>query len=258
MRLMNAKTIGLLGLLAGVLGLGYLWYHTKEAADADHTAAVAQISTFSNNLVSLESQLAEQKQVNRSLETTAGQRAENLLVTSNKWAAAAAALEQARIDAAAAAAAARAELAKRDERIGELSNQNDELTKTVDTLKGQIASLDVKIRETEGKLAASDGDRGVLRQELQRLLAEKADLEHKLTDLAFLRTQVRKIRDEIAVAQRLEFMRRGPYDPFIKGGVLLNRGVHREVAKNTFEIKAEVGTDGAAKVRVQTNAPTVR
>jgi len=61
--------------------------------------------------------------------------------------------------------------------------------------------------DTERKLAASEGDREFLLAELKRLQAEKVDLERQFNDLALLRDQIRKLKDELSIASRLEWIR---------------------------------------------------
>ena len=75
---------------------------------------------------------------------------------------------------------------------------------------------------TQMKLAASETNNEFLDNELKQQIAERAELERKFNDLVEVRAQVRKLRDDLFIARRLEWMREG-VDPtkLLKGGQLL-------------------------------------
>jgi predicted nucleic acid-binding Zn-ribbon protein len=161
-----------------------------------------------------------------------------------------------------AAEKSKAELDKRDRQIAGLETEKDDLTKQMNALTGRITGLEGQIKETERKLSASEGDREGLRKELRRLVAEKAELEHKFQDLAVLREQVRKLKEDLAVARRIEFIRKGLYGFDKKGGQLLQEGVHRPTplappAPVGSGLDVEVRSDGGP-AKVRTNAPAGR
>jgi chromosome segregation ATPase len=256
---MNAKVLSILLVLA-CLGLGAALYVNNQQAQQAQVQAVQHITELSNQWVAAEGKLSEEKQVNAALNTQITQRTEEAGQLSNKWTSVAAALDKATADAKAAADAARSEIAKRDGRITELEGEKDDLTKKMDSLNADISGLNSQIKETQRKLAASEGDRAGLQKELKRLLAEKAELERKFNDLAVLREQVSKLREELAISHRLDFIRRGLYafSPENKGGPLLQRGIHNSVSSATnatLSINAETSTAGGAKATVVTNAP---
>src|SRR2546422_11374444 len=114
-------------------------------------------------------------------------------------------------EAKAAAQQAKGEIAKRDAKIADLEGKNDDLTKQMTDLNSSINNLESQIADTQKKLVASEGDREFLLKELKRLQAEKAELERKFNDLAVLRTQVAKLKDELSIARRLEWIRMGIY-----------------------------------------------
>ena len=127
-----------------------------------------------------------------------------------------------------------------------------DLTKKMGELTGQIGGLENQIKITERKLAASEGDREALKKELKRLIAEKNDLEKKFNDLAVLRDQVRKLKEELNIARRLDFIRRGLYGFDKKGAQLFQEGIRPKAAANSatnaYPLKVEVGTDGSTRV----------
>jgi len=234
------------------LGLGAGWFLNSKKADETRISLEGQRSALSNDLVATTGKLTEQVRVNANLETNLSQRIEDLNTVSNKWVAISGELTRTSAEAAKAAETAKAEIERRDKQISDLEGEKDDLTKKMGELNGQIGSLENLIKVTERKLAASEGDREVLKKELKRLIAEKADLEKKFNDLAVLRDQVRKLKEELNIARRLDFIRRGLYGFDKKGAQLLQEGIRPKTAAssatNAYPLKVEVGTDGSSKV----------
>jgi len=248
---MNAKTLSVLLLLA-LLGLGAGWFVTGKKASEEKEHASSQIMTLSNELVTATFKLTEQQKVNASLETNLASRISELGILSNRWTYVAGELNRTEAEAKAAADAARIEIERRDKQIAGLEDERDDLSHRMDGLTGEIDGLNNRIADTERKLAASEGDRDQLKRELKRLLAEKADLERRFNDLAVLRDQVRKLKEELSIARRIDFIRRGLYGTPKKGAQLLNEGFRNVVTaapKTNSPIEAEVGTDGSVKVQ---------
>jgi len=248
---MKARVIAVLLALA-CIGVGVGWYLTNDKAEKNRTALEAQKAALSKELVETTAKLTEQVRVNANLETNIVQRVEELNTFSNKWTFVSTTLSKTESDAKAAAEAARAEIEKRDKQITGLEGEKDDLTKKMGELTGQIGTLETQIKETERKLTASEGDREALKRELKRLVAEKAELEKKFNDLAILREQVRKLKEELSIATRLDFIRRGLYGFDRKGAQLINEGVRppapKNGATNAFPLKVEVGTDGSSSI----------
>ena len=238
------------------LGLGTGWFLNSKKAEETRIRMEGQQSALSNDLVTTTGKLTEQVRVNATLETNLSQRIEDLNTVSNKWVAISGELTRTSAEAAKAAETAKAEIERRDKQISDLEGEKDDLTKKMGELNGQIGSLENLIKVTERKLAASEGDREVLKKELKRLIAEKADLEKKFNDLAVLRDQVRKLKEELNIARRLDFIRRGLYGFDKKGAQLFQEGVRPKPAAgsatNAYPLKVEVGTDGSTRVE---NAP---
>jgi len=246
---MNAKILSGL-LLAACLGLGAGWFFTTRKAAEDRAASAARITNLTNDLVSTAFRLQEQQKVNSTLNSDLTEREKDLNAFSNRWTFVANALATTEAEAKAAADAAKAEIEKRDKQIQSLEGEKDALTNKMDGLTQEIGSLNSKIADTERKLASSEGDRQQLQKELKRLLAEKAELERKFNDLAQLRDQVRKLREELSIAKRIDFIRRGLYGFDKKGAQLVNNGIQvpAKSAAPASGLNVEVGTDGSAKV----------
>ncbi|MDX1952735.1 MAG: hypothetical protein SFY81_11180 [Verrucomicrobiota bacterium] len=252
---MNSKPMVVLLIVVCLLLSGSLYYRhinaeKKVAADA------ATIKHLSNQVMQAKESLSEQQLVNASLETNLIVSQDEIQRISNSLVNISSNLAKTEAQAKAAAEAAAAEMAKRDARISELEGQRDDLTRRMTELNGAITGLETEITETQRKLAASEGDRAFLLKELKRLQNEKLELERQFNDLAALRDQVRKLRDELSISRRLDWIRRGLYGS-LKGAEKLQKG---PTAPNTnqgnFDLNVELKQDGSVQVNpAATNAP---
>ena len=95
------------------------------------------------------------------------------------------------------------------DQIADLEAQNQALDQQVVNMTNTIANLSTQIAETQMKLVESETNNAFLENELKRQVAEKADLERKFNNLSQVRAQVRKLRDDLLIARRLQWMRDG-------------------------------------------------
>ncbi len=263
-QLMKAK-VAILLLLLVAIGLGVALVKLNQTIEQERATSAtfkANWGNSSNEAVSLRGELNESKTVNLTLETNLNQRFSELTLLSNNLASTIATLDKTRVDAASAAAQAAglsaAEITKRDEQIGKLTTDRDDLSKEVTDLKGAITKLDTQIQETLRKLASSEGERTFLVKELARLQKEKAELERQFNDLVVLREQVKKLKDQLSVAKRLEWLRMGIYERRdMKGGQLLMQGFRpKDPGTNDSSLKVDLKQSGEVKVQGgPTNAP---
>jgi len=243
----------ILAVFCVALGIALLVRH-KLAMD-QHQTDEAKIEQLSSDVVHTQAKLNDQVKVNLVLETNLAVRTTEFEGLSNKLSTVSSTLAKTEEMARAAAQNAKEEIAKRDAKISDLEGQNDDLTKKMGDLNTSITGLEVAIADTEKKLAASEGDRDVLLKELKRLQAEKAELERKFNDLAVVREQVRKLKDELSVARRLKWIREGLYGPD-KGAERLQKGFASASGPTNFDLNVEIRQDGTAKViPAATNAP---
>ena len=180
----------------------------KKAAEQAQLDQI-QIAVLSNDLVKASSQRDELQRISLILETNLTLRGSEVSEFSNKLVSINVALEKTKSDAQAAAEIYEAEKKKRDGKIAELEQENTTLEKQSDDLKGAIGGLEKAIVDTEKKLAASEGDREFLLKELKRLQAEKAELERQFNDIVELRKQVSRLREELSIARRIEWLKKG-------------------------------------------------
>jgi chromosome segregation ATPase len=206
--------VGVIVLLLVLLcvGLGIVLIAMKKKATEELRDAAVTNTTLSNNVVQVNDQLDQQKLKNDELSKDREQRIKEFLALTNKYVESLAALAQVSNNLAQTEVALKTsqeETAKRDAKIAGLEAQNQALDKQAVDLSTAITNLTTQIEDTKRKLATSEGEKGFLEKELKRLMSEKAELERQFNDLSVLRAQVSKLKEELSIARRLEWIRQG-------------------------------------------------
>ncbi|MBC8097237.1 MAG: hypothetical protein H7Y43_15645 [Akkermansiaceae bacterium] len=250
-------------LICAALGIGLVW--SQKTASERWTTDADRIGSYSNKLVNTSADLEKQRQVNAELESDRARQNQSLSTLTNLYGETSSNLQKT----AAALKATQDEMAKevaqRDARISELESQNQALDQRALDLSASITNLTTQIGETQKKLLASEGDKAFLEKELQRLMAEKAELERQFNDIVVLRTQVAKLKEELNISRRLEWIRRGLFaSDSQKGAEKLMRlsspsatDASATPAKQpAYDLNVEVNSDGTVRViPAPTNAP---
>ena len=240
-----AIVILLLATLA--LGGGLFYRHTEAVKQQKQDLEVK--SELTNRLVETQKKYEEQEQLTMVLQTNLITHKGELNQTSNQLVKLMLDLNKTQKEAQAAAEAAKAEMAKRDQKIADLEAQNDQLDKQAIDMKAAISNLEKSIADTEKQLAASEGDREFLLKELKRLQTEKAELERQFNDLSALRSQVAKLKEELSIARRLEWIRMGIYGMQTqKGAEKLIQAAASPSSATPFNLNVELKQDGTATV----------
>lgn len=244
------------------IGLGVALFKTKQQAATEKANDVKTISTLSNNWVETDAKLNEQKQVNLSLEKDLETRKQEFAALTNKFSEVAGTLTKTEVavkELNQTVQVAKDDIAKRDAKIADLEKQNHDLDLRAADLSTAITNLTGQIAETQRKLSASEGDKAFLETELKRLMGEKAELERQFNDLVIVRAQVAKLREELNIARRLEWIRKGlfPGDQQKGATLLLQKSpTAPEGSTNNFDLNVEVNADGSVRVIPPlTNAP---
>lgn len=249
-----AITAIVLLVLVGVgLGVTLLVRHKKavEIKQKDE----ARITVLSNTVEETKEKLDQKERLAMYLQTNLTIKTEELSSTSNHLSKINAELARTKSEMQAAAEAARAEIEKKDAQINALTTQTNQLTMKMDDLTGAIDKLGKQIADTERRLAASEGDREFLLTELKRLQVEKAELERQFNDLSVLRAQVAKLKEELTVARRLEWLRMGIYGMQDKKGAELLMAKGGPAKTNNFSLNVELKQDGGATILTNSAAP---
>jgi uncharacterized coiled-coil DUF342 family protein len=256
---MKVNPVAIALAVACLLLAGGIYYRHTVAVN-EKQQDVALIQDFSNRWTVTKAKLDEHVAVILTLERDLDTRSKEALTYSNRLGSVSANLGKVQTEAKAAADAAKAEMVKRDARIAELEAERDDLSKSMASLNSSITTLEQQIADTRSKLDASEGDREFLLAELKRLHSEKAELERQFNDIALLRDQVRRLRDDLSVSRRLDWIRRGLYGNVFKGGEKLQRGFAPTVPAPvpSFDLDVELDREGGIRVappqtRVETN-----
>lgn len=210
-----ALVLACLALTAGLIIFRQNTHSRVHTAEAQSARATAELGEVKSRFTDLEKLYAVQ-------ESTLTMRNEELAVASNSLAKATGELNS-----------MRDELAKRQDRIAVLESERDNLSSRMEGLTDSIDKLEAEIAVTKKKLATAEGDRGFLLGELNRLQSERETLVRQFNDLAALRTQVAKLKEEAAIKRRLEWKRAGVY------ALQQQKGAERLTAKPWVMAKAD-------------------
>ena len=238
------------------VGLGVALLAGKKQANDQHTTDAKSIVDFSNQVVSASKHLDELGQVNLTLsnDLASSQQqltssADQMTQLSNTLAAADTTLAATK----ASLAGTQQQVTSLNNRISDLEAQNQALDQQASSLSNALTQLTAQIETTKNQLAITRTNSAFLQDELQKQLAQRAELEHKFNDLAELRFQIKKIKDEMFVARRLQLAKSDNGSK--KGAELLisrqklSAGVppHPQPGSN-YDLNVEIGSDGSVKV----------
>jgi len=226
----------------------------KNAADERLKKDSDAILDFSNQLVVATANLDELRQVNLMLTNDLAGSRQEVLTFSNQFTEASSSLASTK----ASLQSAQDQIANLNGRIAGLETRNQVLDQRAAALTNAIASLNAQIADTEQKLATSETNSAFLERELQRQTAAKTELENKFNNLSTVRAQVKKLKNELVVARRLQWMRDG-VDPASqqKGAeLLMQRTASAPARPPHYDLNVEVSSDGSIHViPLPANAP---
>jgi chromosome segregation ATPase len=239
------------------VGLGIALIATKQEAETRHASDSNSIGEFSNQVVNASEQIKQLGQVNLTLSNSlasAEQQLNSSAEVSAQLSNSLAAANTALADAKTSLVSAGEQVTNLNNRIADLEAQNRALDGQAESLSNQLSSLTAQIEDTRSRLAVSETNGAFLQQELQKQLAQRAELEHRFNDLDELRFQVKKIKDEMFMARRVQLMRSGL--EVKKGGqVLMNHGAppaHSPEANvrkvPSYDLNVEIGSDGSVRI----------
>ena len=253
---MNTKIVVAI-LAVACLGFGVALVVLEHQTELQQKASTSTINEFSNQIVKDNVNIEDLNQANLNLRSDLATNREMSLALSNQLAETVGTLAST----ASSLQSAQQQVTNLNTRITDLEAQNLALDQRASSLSNTIASLDSQIAFTQMKLAASQTNNEFLNNELKKQVAQRAELERKFNDLVEVRAQVRKLRDDLFIARRLEWMREGvdPTKPLKGGQLLMMRAPATNAASarsSSFNLNVEVGSDGSVHVIPPlTNAP---
>ena len=235
-------------------GLVIALFATKNAADERLKKDADAILDFSNQLVAATANLDELRQVNLMLTNDLAGSRQEALTFSNQFTETSGMLASTK----ATLQSAQDQIASLNGRIAGLETRNQVLDQRATALTNAIASLNAQIADTQQKLAGSETNNAFLEKELQRQTAAKAELESKFNNLSTVRAQVKKLRDDLLVARRLQWMHDGVEAGSQQKGtqLLMQRTASVPARPPHYDLNVEVGSDGSIHVvPLPANAP---
>ena len=220
----------------------------KNHADTQQKRDSDIILEFSNQLASANMNLDGLGQVNLILTNDLVAAQQTLTVLSNQYVATSVSLSN-----------TTTALKTAQDQIADLESQNQALDQQVVNMTNTINNLSAQIAGTQMKLVESETNNAFLESELKRQVAERAELERKFNNLSQVRAQVRKLRNDLLIARRLEWMRAGtdPTQQHKGAQMLMARApaTNRVVGPAHYDLNVEVNSDGSVQVVPTTNAP---
>jgi uncharacterized protein (DUF3084 family) len=255
--------MGIIILTLACVGLAIALVVNQSNATKDRKIADDAISTQSNGWVQAEGELERQRRLATVLTNDLAARMRDMTTLTNQITETSNTLAKTKDS----LKAAQDEVAKRDTQIADLESQNKQLDEKAADLSTSITNLQSQIEGTQKKLAASEGDKAFLEKELQRLVAEKAELERQFNDLKVLRTQVAKLKEELNISRRLAWIREGIFARADQKGAqqLMDKspppapGTNATASaappkKGNYDLNVEVNADGTVRVIPPTNS----
>jgi chromosome segregation ATPase len=226
----------------------------KKTGEEQHVADANSILELSNQVVNAGVKINDLNQVNLALTNDLASSRQQIEEISNHLATTAATLAASQTE----LADSQGQITNLNARISDLESQNKTLDERIGELTNNLVQLNLQIAETQQKLIAAGSANAYLQQELQRQMAQKAELEHNFNDLDVLRQQVKKIKSDIFTARRLQFMKN---DISGKKGaeLLLHPNVPAPATASSQPangLNVEIGSDGSVRVIPPIIAPT--
>jgi chromosome segregation ATPase len=243
----NRMGIVVLIVICALLGIALLFSQKRAAGDAD------RIVGYSNQWVNANLETEKYRQVNAELESDRGKQKDAFNNLTNLYREVSVNLEKSDT----ALKSAQQDIVQKDAKISDLEAQNQALDDRANELSASITNLTRQIIDTQTKLAASEGDKETLTKELQKLMDQKVDLERQLNDISVLKARVAKLREEMNIARRLDWMRRGVSATWQKKGGEQTMDLLKSTSPTadkasarppTYDLNVEINNDGSVKV----------
>ena len=241
--------IGAVILVVVVVGLLIALLVTKKQTDESRKKDAETIVEFSNQLVTASSSLNDLRQVNLILTNDIAASHQGLETASNSLIEATAAIASTKL----LLENAEGQITNLSTRINYLETENKALDERANSLSNAITVLNIEIAETRKKLAISETNNTFLTVELQKQMAQKAELERKFNDLNTVRTQFKKLRDEAFSARQAQWIKEGttPSNQPKGAQMLMRRTAPQTAPQNRstqYDLNVEVGSDGSVHV----------
>lgn len=243
------KTLVTVILILACAGLVIALVVTQKHIDAQREKDTETIMDFSNQVVDANDDLNVLRQENLTLTNDLNSSRAQLLVLSNQVLAVSDSLSN-----------SDTQLKAAQDQIATLQAQNQSLDQQAEQLTNTIGDLNSKIAAAQAQLADSEKNGVFLQKELTDKTADLTKLQNTFNDLKAVRTQARKLHNELVIARRLQWIREGTQpNANVKGGTLLMARnmwpTNQLTPAKPYNLSVEVDSSGAVHIIQDTNAP---
>ena len=242
------KTLVTVILILACAGLVIMLVVTQKGIDERKKQTDVEIQDYSNQVVQANDELNDLRQVNLQLTNDLSESRQQIVALSNQVLTISDNLSN-----------SDTQLKSAQDQISSLEAQNQALDQQAAALTNTIDSLSAKIVAAQAQLADSEKRGEFFKSEATNEQANFLALQAKFNDLKTVRTQAKKLHNELVVERRLQWIREGrPPGANIKGAQML---MARSWPTNTltpashYNLSVEVDSSGAVHIVNQTNAP---
>jgi chromosome segregation ATPase len=241
------KTLITVILILACVGLVVALVVTQKKIDAERKADADRILDFSNQVVSANDELNDLRQVNLSLTNALDASRQQILDLSNRMLAISDTLSN-----------SDTQLKSAQDQIASLEAQNQAYEQKAVEMSNTMAALDAKIAAAENELAQSETNNAFISGELTNEVQRLAKLTQDFNDLKTVRTQARKLHDELVVERRMQWIRDGtqPNNNVHGAQLLMARAwpTNKLTPPSHYNLSVEVDSSGAVQIVSDTNA----
>jgi uncharacterized protein YoxC len=242
------KTLVTIILILACAGLVVALIITQKHIDQQQKENADKILYFSNEVVQADGELDDLRQVNLMLTNALNSSREQLSDMSNQVVMISGSLSN-----------SDTQLKSAQDQIASLEAQNQALGQQAVQLTNTIDNLDAKIAEAKTQLSESETNNTFLLSELNDKEKQRRALEQEFNDLSVVRTQAKKLHNELVMERRLQWIRQGTQpNSGVKGAQLLmarSWPTNQLVPPSHYNLAVEVESSGAVRIVSDTNAP---
>jgi chromosome segregation ATPase len=241
------KTLITVILILACAGLVIALVMTQKKINEERQKDQDSILDFSNQVVAANDELNDLRQVNLALTNDLNTSRIQLTVLSNQVLAISDSLSN-----------SDTQLKSAQDQIASLEAQNQSLDQQAAQLTNTINTLNAKIVEAEGQLAQSETNNVFMQGELTNRVAQIAELQREFNNLKIVRSQAKKLHDELVVERRLQWIREGSQpNSGVKGAQLLmarSWPTNKLTPPSHYNLSVEVDSSGAVHIVSDTNS----
>jgi chromosome segregation ATPase len=234
-------------LILACAGLVIALVMTQKKIDQERQDDANRILDFSNQVVSANDELNDLRQVNLALTNDLNSSREQIIDLSNRMLTISDSLSN-----------SDTQLKSAQDQIASLEAQNQAYEQQALQMSNTMTALSAKILVAENELAQSETNRNFVEGELTNKVEQLAKLTQQFNDLKTVRTQARKLHDELVVERRMQWIREGTQpNNNVKGAQLLmarSWPTNKLTPPSHYNLSVEVDSSGAVQIVSDTNA----